>query len=215
MRGQRRGMILSLNMILFLLTCLILLGGVVYGARYMYLSHRLEAIQLQASAIDSALREYAHSHQAFDYTPESPYSRYPQKNGHLYVNQKNNMLNYGTSPEYPMAIFKDGKVANQRGSDNSVEDDGLDFGYFHQKIAFCADGEKPGPNVLYKFLYVPLDRYGNPIKSGNSRSKGFPVSKYALVVAVRSQNGDTLYYVSKGSYPHEQLTKNRPSVLDS
>lgn len=210
--AKKKGMLLSINLVLALMLFVLLAGGAAYGAHSLYLSHKIEAVQLQASAIDHALQEYAHGHQAVDYAPASQYGRQPRTDGHLYT--KDGLLNYGMTSEYPMAIYEDGKVANQRGNDNSVGDDGLDFGYFHKQIEWCKKGEKPGPNVLYKFLYVPLDRYGNPIKTGNSQSAGFPVARYALVCAVRAQNGDTLYYLSKGSYPHESLTKTRPSCLN-
>lgn len=210
---KKKGMLLSINLVLALLIFTLLVGGAAYGAHNMYLSHKIEAVKLQASAIDNTLHEYAHGHQAVDYAPASQYGRQPRTDGHLYT--KDGLLNYGMTPEYPMAIYPDGKVANQRGDDNSIGDDGLDFGYFHEKIEWCKKGEKPGPSVLYKFLYVPLDQYGNPIKKGDSRSEGFPVARYALVCAVRGQNGDTLYYLSKGSYPHEMLTKTRPSCLNS
>lgn len=214
---KRRGLILSFDSILFLLIFTVLLGGAVFGARYMYFSHRLTATFLQASAVDSALWEYAHAHEAVDYTPIAPYSRMPIKDGHLRYDYKHypEVLSYGLTREYPMTIHEAGVIANQRGGDNGVTDDGLDFGYFHQKIQFCKDGEKPGPDALYKFYYIPLDMYGNPVNPGNPDSEGFPVCQYALIVAVRSETGDTLYYLSKGSYPHEQLTKNRPAILDS
>lgn len=173
---MRKGALLSLQTVLAFLIFIVFVGAITLsGFNPVLDGWRLSICQMQATALDNKLAEYAKGHRSYKYVNYSGVS-YADEGYDNHFSQRG---------DYPLTITQDGKISSSTG--NMIVT-GFS-GYIGWNFGFTTTAKKEP----FKFVYIPLDENGKEV---NSTSMATSVVYYKLIYYDRK--GGT--YASPRSY---------------